>query len=129
MSATYLILPEKQLMIGRFTGPTNAKDIRMLLHEICADPLFDRAFHLLLDFTRAALKIGIAEVTMLCDAMMSVAGGVMGGAALIASGPTGTALAMLVSKGISLFTPSRVFSTWDAAVGFLGVNLPEDFEA
>ncbi len=33
---------------------------------------------------------------------------------------------MLFSKGISLITPSQVFSTWDAALDFPGVDLPED---
>ncbi|MFA7344451.1 MAG: hypothetical protein WC003_09115 [Terrimicrobiaceae bacterium] len=128
MSASYLILPEKKLIIGRFVGPTGLEDILKLLKKIWSDPLFDRAFHLLVDFTRAALKIGMGEVTALCHSMMAVADGVMGYAAIIASGPAGTALAMLISKGISLITPSSVFSTWDAAVDFLGVDLPEDFE-
>lgn len=126
MAASYLILPEKNLIIGRFEGPTGAHDIKGLLVEIWSDPLFDRAFHMVMDFTRAALKIGMAEVTMLCDSIMGVAGGVMGSAAIIASGPVGTALAMLFSKGIALITPSEVFSTWDAALDFLGVDLPEE---
>jgi hypothetical protein len=126
MAASYLILPEKNLIVGKFSGPTGAHDIKGLLMQIWSDPLFDRAFHMVLDFTRAALKIGMAEVTMLCESIMSVADGVMGSAAIIASGPVGTALAMLFSKGISLVTPSEVFSTWDAALDFLGVDLPED---
>ncbi len=126
MAASYLILPEKNLIIGKFSGSTGADDIKGLLMQIWSDPLFDRAFHMVMDFTRAALKIGMAEVTMLCDSIMSVADGVMGSAAIIASGPVGTALAMLFSKGISLITPSGVFSTWDAALNFLGVDLPED---
>ncbi|MCK9588393.1 MAG: hypothetical protein WC076_00135 [Terrimicrobiaceae bacterium] len=126
MSASYLILPEKKLIIGRFAGPTGADDIKRLLHKIWADPLFDRAFHLLMDFTRAVLRIGVAEVAGLCNGIMSIAGGVMGSAAILASGPVGTALAMLFSKGLSLFTPSSVFSTWGAALDFLGVDLPED---
>ena len=126
MSATYLILPEKKLIIGRFSGLVGADDIKRLLLEIWADPRFDRAFHMLMDFSKAALRIGMAEVTMLCHSIMTVAEGVMGSAAIIASGPVGTALAMLLSKGLSLFTPSAVFSTWDAALNFLGVDLPEE---
>jgi len=125
MPASYLILPEKNLVIGSFEGPTGAGEIKGLLHEIWADPLFDRAFHMVLDFTRAILKIGMAEVAMVCQSMVSIAEGVMGSAAIIASGPVGTALAMLLSKGISLIAPSAVFSTWDAAMDFLGVDLPE----
>lgn len=126
MAASYLILPEKKLIIGKFEGPTGSEDIKRLLMEIWSDTLFDRAFHMVMDFTRAALNIGMAEVTMLCDAIVGIAGGVMGRAALIASGPVGTALAMLFSKGISLITHSEVFSTWDAALDFLGVDLPEE---
>ncbi len=125
MTASYLILPEKKLIIGKFAGPTRAEDIKGLLMKIWSDPLFDRTFHMLIDFTRAVLKLGMLEVTVLCDAIMSIAGGAMGSAAIIASGPVGTALAMLFSKGISLITPSEVFSTWDAALDFLGVDLPE----
>ena len=81
MPASYLILPDKELVIGRFNGPTGAQDIQQLLHEIWADPLYQRAFHLLLDFSKAVLRIGVAEVTMICDFMVSVAEGVMGKAA------------------------------------------------
>jgi hypothetical protein len=128
MGATYIILPEKNLVIGRFIGPTGAEDIQQLFAAIWSDPLFDRAFHLLLDFTRAVLRIGLTEVPAICKSMLSIAGDVMGCAALIASGPVGTALAMLISKRISLITPSSVFSTWERALDFLGVDLPEDFE-
>ena len=126
MSASYLILPEKRLIIGRFAGPTLAEDIKQLLEDIWSDPLFDRAYHMLMDFTRAALKIGMDEVKWICNSRRSIAGGMMGSTAIIASSPAGTALAMLFSKGLSLITPSAVFSTWDAAVGFLGVDFPED---
>lgn len=124
MSATYTILPEKRLVISRFTGPTGAEDIKRLLLEIWADSRFDRAFHMLMDFSKAALRIGMAEVTALCHSIMTIAEGAMGSAAIIASGPVGTALAMIFSKGLSLFTPSAVFSTWDGALDFLGVDLP-----
>ncbi len=123
MSATYHILPEKSLVISRFVGPTGAEDIRRLLLEIWADSRFDRSFHMLLDFSKASLRIGMAEVTALCHSIMTIAEGAMGSAAIIASGPVGTALAMLFSKGLSLFTSSAVFSTRDAALNFLGVDL------
>ena len=126
MPASYLILPDKELVIGRFNGPTGAQDIQQLLHDIWADPLYQRAFHLLLEFSKAVLRIGVAEVTMICDFMVSVAEGVMGKAAIIASGPMATALAMILSKGISLIAPSAVFSTWDGAMKFLGVDLPDE---
>lgn len=101
------------------------EDIKLFMHRVCADPLFDRTFHTLVDFTKAVLQIGLAEVTMLCEFILSVAKGKMGSAAIIASGPVGTALAMLFSKSLSLFAPSAVFSTWEAALDFLGVDLPE----
>ena len=125
MPSVYHILPDKALIIGRFAGPTGAEDIQQLLHEVRADPLFDRAFHMLMDFSAAVLRIGVSEVMLLCDFVLSIAEGVTGRTAIIASGPIATALAMIFSKGTSLIAPSAVFSTWDAALKFLGVDLPE----
>ncbi len=123
MAASYLILTEKRLVVGRFTGPTDAEDIRHLMLRVFSDPLFDRKFRLLIDFTRAVLRIGVAEVSLLCDFIFSVAKGSIGSAAILTSGTVGTALAMLLSKGLGLFAPSAVFSTLDAALDFLGVDL------
>lgn len=120
MSATYLILPEKRLIIERFTGPTGLEEIKNLLSRVFSDPLFDRTFHTLMDFTKAVLKTGLEEVALLCEFISSVAGG--GSTAIIAAGPMGTALAMLISKGLSFFTPSEVFSTGEAALNFLGLD-------
>jgi len=126
MAATYLILPAKRLIIQRFTGPTGTEEIRQLTLRVCADPLFDRSFHTLMDFTRAALQIGIAEVSMLCHFLFSLAeGGEVGSAAIVATSPMGTALAMLFSKGLSLFAPSAVFSSHEAAFEFLGVDMSD----
>ncbi len=125
MSATYLILPEKRLIIERFTGPTGFEEIKSLLSRVFSDPLFDRTFHTLMDFTKAVLKTGLEEVALLCEFISSVAGGVIGSTAIIAAGPMGTALAMLISKGLSFFTPSEVFSTGEAALNFLGLDFSE----
>jgi len=123
MPATYLILPEKRLIIERFTGSTGLEEIKNLLGRVFADPLFDRSFHTLMDFTKAVLKTGLEEVALLCEFISSVAGGCIGSTAIIAAGPMGTALAMLISKGLSFFTPSEVFSTGEAALDFLGLDL------
>lgn len=125
MSSTYLILPEKRLIIERFTGPTGLEEIKHLLSRVFADPLFDRTFHTLMDFTKAVLRTGLEEVSLLCDFIASIAGGNIGSTAIIAAGPIGTALAMLLSKGLSIFTPSEVFSTGEAALRFLGVDFSE----
>lgn len=123
MSSTYLILPEKRLIIERFTGPTGFEEIKNLLSRVFSDPLFDRTFHTLMDFTNAVLKTGLEEVALLCEFISSIAGGAIGSTAIIAAGPMGTALAMLLSKGLSFFTPSEVFSTGEAALNFLGLDL------
>ncbi|MFZ4775001.1 MAG: hypothetical protein ACOYM3_06550 [Terrimicrobiaceae bacterium] len=125
MAATYLILPGKRLIIQRFIGPTGSDEIKQLTLRVRADPLFDRSFHTLMDFTRAVLKIGIAEVSMLCNFIFSLAEGEVGSAVIVASSPMGTALAMLFSKGLSLFTPSAVFSSHEAAFQFLGVDMSD----
>jgi len=125
MPATYLILPEKRLIIERFTGPTGFEEIKSLLSRVFSDPLFDKTFHTLMDFTKAVLKTGLEEVALLCEFISSVAGGVIGSTAIIAAGPMGTALAMLISKGLSFFTPSEVFSTGEAALNFLGLDFSE----
>ncbi len=123
MAATYLILPAKRLIIQRFIGPTGAEEIKQLMLRVCADPLFDNTFHTLMDFTRAVLKVGIAEVSLICDFIFSLTKGATGSAAIVASGPLGTALAMLFSKGLSIFRPSAVFSSHEAAYRFLGVDM------
>ncbi len=123
MAASYLILTEKHLVVGRFTGPTDAEDIRCLMRQVFSDPLFNRKFCLLMDFTRAVLRIGIAEVSLLCDFIFSAAKGFIGSTAILTSGTVGTALAMLLSKGLGVFVQSAVFSTLDAALDFLGVDL------
>jgi len=125
MPATYLILPEKRLIIERFTEPTGFEEIKSLLSRVFSDPLFDKTFHTLMDFTKAVLKTGLEEVALLCEFISSVAGGVIGSTAIIAAGPMGTALAMLISKGLSFFTPSEVFSTGEAALNFLGLDFSE----
>lgn len=122
MSATYLILPGKRLIIERFTGPTGLEEIKSLLTRVFSDPLFDRTFHTLMDFTNAVLRTGLEEVALLCEFIASVSGGAIGSTAIIAAGPMGTALAMLISKGLSFFTPSEVFSTGEAALDFLGLD-------
>lgn len=125
MSATYLILPEKRLIIERFTGPTGLEEIKNLLSRVFSDPLFDRTFHTLMDFTKAVLKTGLEEVAHLCEFISSVAGSGIGSTAIVAAGTMGTALAMLISKGLSFFTPSEVFSTGEAALNFLGLDFSE----
>jgi len=126
MAATYLIFPEKKLVISRFEGPTGAGDIRELLVEIWADATFERTFHILMDFSKAVFRIGLDEVKSLCNLVMTLAEGAMGRAAMISTEPIGTALAMLFSKGLSLFTASGVFSTQAAALRFLNVELPHE---
>jgi len=125
MPATYLILPEKRLIIERFTGPTGLEEIKNLLSRVFSDPLFDRTFHTLMDFTKAVLKTGLEEVALLCEFISSVAGSGIGSTAIVAAGTMGTALAMLISKGLSFFTPSEVFSTGEAALNFLGLDFSE----
>lgn len=125
MPATYLILPEKRLIIERFTGPTGFEEIKNLLRRVFSDPLFDRTFHTLMDFTKAVLKTGLEEVALLCEFISSVAGSGIGSTAIVAAGTMGTALAMLISKGLSFFTLSEVFSTGEAALNFLGLDFSE----
>jgi hypothetical protein len=126
MTSSYEIYPEKHAIILRLTGKFALADLRAVTLRLWSDPRYRRDQVGLIDISNASAGVSMEDFRALVAFVKSREEASTARWAAVASTPFATACAMLYRTAVAGRQLFEVFSTWEAACGFIGVELAPD---
>jgi hypothetical protein len=120
---TYDILPERRLIRQRFAGSTSLADVRAALRRLWADPLYSKNYDGIVDLSATTVGISMEDLRALIGFLQESDQMSTGRWGAVVSSPLTTACAMIYQRALAPRHEFEVFATWEAACGFLGVEL------
>ena len=125
----YRIIPERNLLIDILEGNVDLQMLKHLFFVEISDPDFIKVNRVLSDISNADLKISVNELSEFIQILAHDKRDINFKWAIITDSPYPTALSMLLKGSDSFKNIIEVFSSTNAAAGFLGINICEaDFD-
>lgn len=115
MGMSYQIFPDKRLIVETFSGPVKLEEMLGMFEELWKEPLYDRTYSILMDFSEAHMDMGVEEIKKLTGYVLAADSSSRGRVAIVVSGPLETAFTMLISRQMKEHQPVSVFSTVETA--------------
>lgn len=122
MKFRYDIFPEKRLIVQRYAGEISMQDFIICSELMWSDPKYSTGYNGIADLTQSVLKMNLLELPSLATRILGIGCVSKGRWVVLASTPVVTALAFLFQQTIQAHHSLEVFSTWEAACSFLGVE-------
>jgi hypothetical protein len=123
MTFEYVILPEKRCIVIRYSGVLTLNDVTASTQALWADPLYDKMYNGISDISRATPGGNTDDVGKLVDFFKHPETST-GRWAVITSEPKFTALSLLFKSSCYAKPWIEMFTSWEAACAFLGVEIP-----
>jgi hypothetical protein len=120
---TYDILPERRLILQRFAGDTSLAEVLEATRRLWADPRYSRTYDGIVDLSATTVGISMEDLRALIGILRESEQMSTGRWGAVATSPLTTACAMIYQRALAPQQEFEVFSSWDAACGFLGVDL------
>jgi hypothetical protein len=121
----YQIIPERRLILQRLAGPVSLPELRAATERLWADPAYSPDYDGIVDLSGAnTAKVSIDDLRVLIDLMLRSRHTSTGRWCAVAAGPLTTACAMIYRQALAARHSLEIFSSWEAASRFLGVDLP-----
>ena len=124
MKFSYEIFPEQRLILQRYTGNPSLADVVASTRRLWADPRYSKTYDGIVDLSSSSAGISMGDLRALIGFMQQNDQTSTGRWGAVTSSPVTTACAMLYQRALAPRHKFEVFSSWDAACGFLGVKLP-----
>ena len=126
MKHTFSIDTVRRIIILRYLGKTTVQDMKNISIDVWADPSYNQFFNGILDYRKAELDTSVEGIDEIADYFLEASEASFGNAAIIAARPLETALTMIFAHRMLSRNKIHIFSTWEAACKFVGVeDLPE----
>lgn len=106
----------------RFSGEVSIDEVVAGIERLWADPEYDPHFCGIVDLQRISLRAQVGDVAALLQFLRRPETSI-GSWAAIFSDPVGTALGMLFLRTNRILPRFDVFSSWEGACAFLGLEL------
>ncbi|MBK1881910.1 hypothetical protein JIN85_05760 [Luteolibacter pohnpeiensis] len=121
----HVIIPEQRLISLQYAGELSLSDVCRSSEILWADPAYEPSHNLIVDLTDISARAHVKDVASLLEFYKRPETST-GRIAIILSEPISTALTYLFRAAGSSTFKIGIFSTWDAACGFLHINLEPD---
>ncbi len=125
---SFLIHPDKSLIVARYIGPTTVQDMRNLATEIWSHPGYDPTYSGILDYREAILDASPDGIHEVCQYFCESAQSSRGKCSILSTCPLETALNTIFMQRMECHNIIMVCCTWDTACRFLGVWLPDHLQ-
>lgn len=125
MKFDYKIYPDHSLIILRLTGAFTLEDLMTGARRLWADERYSRHYNGLIDLTDGTLTVGGGDFRALVEFVRGHKDTSTGRWAAVASTPFATAYGFLYQRALAGRHTFQVFSTFEAAGSFLGVDLQD----
>ncbi len=125
MLHTFSIDPEREMVVVRYIGPTTVQDMKDIAAMIWADPCYNQNFNGIIDYREAVLDASSAAIGEIAEFFLHASEASYGRAAILVKTPLETALNILFARRMQGRNVLQVFTTWEAACGFLEVWVPD----
>ncbi len=124
MQHRYEILPAQRLILQRFAGRPSLADLLAATRQLWADPLYSKLYDGIVDLSGSSVGISMDDLRALISFLRQSDQTSTGRWGAVTCSPLTTACAMIYQRALAPRHEFEVFSSWDAACGFLGVKLP-----
>jgi hypothetical protein len=125
MNVDYEIHPEKCLIFMRFTGAFTLADLKEAVQRLWTDTRYSRSYNGVVDLTDSNVKVARGDFQALVAFVVGQKETSEGRWAAVATSPLATACGLIYKRAISKRHTFEVFSTFEAAEAFMGVDLKE----
>ncbi len=125
MKCHYEIYPEKRLIFMRYEGAFTLAELTEIAKRLWADKRYSRAYHGVIDLTDVGVKVGREDFQALVELVSESKHTSEGRWAAVATSPLATACGMIYKRALAKRHTFEVFSTFEAAGSFVGVDLKE----
>lgn len=123
MKFDYNILPQHRLIVTRFAGAFTLEDLTGIARRLWADPRYTRGYNGLADLTDMNLAVGRGDFRALVDFVRGQKDTSEGRWAAVTNSPLATACGLIYQRAMAARHPFEVYSTFEAAGAFVGVDL------
>ena len=124
MNYSYLIDAEKRLIALKFVGELSLSQVIRSSEILWQDPRYDPSFPVICDLTEISARAHVRDVPELL-AFYNRPETSSGRLAIVLTEPVSTALAFLFRSTAPMKFRVGLFSTWEAACGFLHIDLED----
>ena len=126
MTFNYDIFPERRTIVARYTGLFTLGELTAAAQLLWSDPRYVRSYDGLVDISHGSVAVAMRDVPPLMRFFREHGNTSEGRWAAVASAPLTTAWALVYRRALGARHPLEIFSTWEAACAFLGVDLRPD---
>lgn len=125
MKFDYGIYPEKQLIVTRYGGAWTLRDLQAMAEQLWSDARYVRSYNGVVDLTDMTLSVGQGDFRALLEFLRGHKNFSEGRWAAVAGSPLATACGLLYKRALATRHTFEVFSTFEAAGAFVGVDLED----
>lgn len=123
MKFDYKIYPEHTFIVLRLVGAFTLEELTKGVERLWSDPRYSRSYHGVIDLTDGTLAVGRLEFRALVDFVRGHKDTSTGRWAAVAGSPLAVACGMIYQRAVAGRHSFEVFSTFEAAGSFVGVDL------
>lgn len=125
MNCHYEIYPEKRLIYMRYAGAFTLAELMDISRRLWSDKRYSKAYSGIVDLTDSKVSVGREDFQSLVEFVVGHKDTSEGRWAAVATSPLATACGMIYKRAIIKRHPFEVFSTFEAAGAFVGIDLGE----
>lgn len=119
MTLDFDIKPEHRAIFVRCAGRLTVEDLFTIPRRLWADPRYSADYDGLVDVSDGALSLDLHDLRTLAAFLVHAPATSSGRWAAVASSPVVIACGLVYRTALRRRHPFELFSTWDAACGFL----------
>lgn len=125
MNCHYEIYPEKRLIFMRYTGVFTLAELTDVARKLWTDKRYSKSYNGIIDLTDSRVSVGREDFQALIEFVVGHKHTSEGRWAAVATSPLATACGMIYKRAITKRHAFEVFSTFEAAGAFVGIDLEE----
>lgn len=126
MTFGYQIFPEQSAIYVRYSGTFSFERLVETATTLWADPRYSRDYHGIIDFLHGPVSTSMADLRQLIAFVQQSVQTSRGRWAAVTTSPVPTALALVYGQAMVQRHAFEVFSSWEAACAFVGVEMDRE---
>lgn len=123
MNFRYDIFPEQRIVVMRYVGNFNLRELTTAAELLWSDPRYSRSYDGLADISHASVNVAMTDFRPLVDFVRQHAQTSAGRWAAVATTPLATACGFIYQRAAASRHTFEIFSTWEGACSFLKLDL------
>lgn len=126
MNCHYEIYPERRLILMRYAGAFTLTQLTDIARKLWADKRYSKSYNGIIDLTDSGVKVAREDFQALVEFVAGNKHTSEGRWAAVATSPLATACGMIYKRAVAKRHSFEVFSTFEAAGAFVGIDLGEE---